>query len=101
MDTTENIMDTYEARLAALDHAWRVDTAVTIVVMACFLTFALFALWQLPWRACERAQLEEAWRTGRVIAVPERPGVASMAGAFGRRMWALAAGVGLVVTSDR
>jgi hypothetical protein len=101
MGTSENIMDTYEARLAALDHAWQVDTAVTIVVMACFLTFALFAIWQLPWRACERAQLEEAWRTGRVLPVPERPAVASLVGAVGRRVWAFATDAVPVAPIDR
>ncbi len=94
-------MDTYEARLAAIDHAWRVDTAVTIVVIACFLTLALFALWQLPWRACERAQLEEAWRTGRVVAIPERPGVAAFLGGVGRRVWSFAAAASLVAPLDR
>ncbi len=94
-------MDTYEARIAALEHAWRVETALSVLMVAAFLTFGLFALWQLPWRDCEVRQLEEAWRSGRVVPIPPRPQMSALVVRWGRYVWGRAAEVLVVMTAQR
>ena len=53
-------------------HGIALHTVGTVLGVSLYLTVLLAVLWNLPWRACERAQLDAALR-GERLAIPPRP----------------------------
>lgn len=58
-------------------HEAAFHTVGTILGVSLYLTVLLAVLWNLPWRACERAQLDAALR-GERLAIPPRPSPAQV-----------------------
>jgi hypothetical protein len=70
-------------------HALSLHTVGTVLGVSLYLTVLLAVLWNLPWRACEREQLDAAMR-GERLAIPPRPSPAQLLGRVAGRLPSLA-----------
>ncbi|MEN9785344.1 MAG: hypothetical protein RLZZ299_608 [Pseudomonadota bacterium] len=70
-------------------HGVALHTVGTVLGVSLYLTLLLAVLWNLPWRACEREQLEAAMR-GERLAIPPRPSVTQALARFAVRVPTLA-----------